>query len=113
MEIDLGRKITHRIVIEKEGYQPFSQSINPTVNEWGKALIRFQIAKDLGFYYDLKPAPVEVQLDPDLLPARVGLDPFGEMSELVLEADSRRERGEIDPVEHKYIVDRIIKFYTE
>jgi hypothetical protein len=111
MELQLGRKVSHQIVLEKAGYKPYTQAILPTLNDLATSRVKFQIAEDLGYYYDLQPSPVEVQLDPSILPNSRGYDAFGEMTELVLEVDRQRESGQIDPVEHKYIVDRILQFY--
>lgn len=113
LEMRLPRKISHDVVLRKAGYKPFEQAVVPTLNEHSQSIVRFRLAQDLGFYYDLRPSPVEVQMIPEILPASKGIDPFAEMTELVLQVDQRRERGELDAVEHKYIVGKIIQFYSE
>lgn len=113
LEVSLPRKIPHMLLLQKDGYKEHAQEVFPIRNEWGYATVQFGLAEDFGFYYDLVPSPVEVQLIPSIIPDSRGVDPFGEMAEKVMEVDAQRESGNLDPVEHKYIVEKIIEFYSE
>jgi len=84
----------------------------PTRNEAGKGMVRFGVMEDTGLYFDLKPNPVKSQMVTEMLPDSKGPDAYNEMAFLINVVDARREAGEIGPVEHKYIVDQIVNFYT-
>lgn len=112
-EVALERKLTHQLSIEKDGYRPAFVSITPQRNKAGQHLIKFGLAEQTGLYYDLEPNPVQVQLVPEILPASPAADSFSEMTALIVEVDRKREAGEVDPVEHKYIVNRILEFYSQ
>mgnify|MGYP006281593317 FL=1 len=113
MTMEFARKIPHRFSLEKDGYKDWDQQIFPILNEWGMAYVRFQLATDLGFYYNLVPNPVEIQMEPALVPDSIGTDPFGQLADLVLEADAMLKRGEISPSEHRYMVQEITNFFAE
>jgi len=111
-DLKLGRLIAHQVVIDKPGYKPYSEVIAPVRNEAGSGLLRWGLAEDTGLYFDLEPNPVKAALVTDVLPYSRGPDAYNEMASLITEIDQRRENGQIGPVEHKYIVDQIVAFYT-
>ncbi len=113
LEMSLPRKTPHIITLSKPGYKEWQQEIFPVMNEGGFSTVKFSIAEDLGYYYDLQPSPVEVQMQPANLPNTVGIDPYEEMTSQILAADQRLQNGEISTQEHRYIVDQITKFYTK
>lgn len=110
--IPMHRKIPHTIVLNKDGYREHRQDIFPIRNAAGHGFVQFGLLEDLGYYYDLAPNPVEIQMMPSIVPFSRGPDPYNEMAEKVMRTDERREQGEIGPVEHRYIVEKIIDFYT-
>ncbi|MGF1453578.1 MAG: PEGA domain-containing protein [Opitutales bacterium] len=111
--VPMQRKLTHNILLTQEGYYDHQQSIFPIRNEAGHALIQFGLLEDFGYYFDLVPNPVEVQMLPKIIPLSRGPDPYSEMLDKVSTIDQRRERGELGPVEHRYIIEKIIDFYSE
>lgn len=110
--LELGRLKAHQITLEKEGYKPSNETVMPTRNQAGKGYVRFGLMEDTGLYYDLQPSPVRASLVTELLPPTKGVDAYSEMSYLITEADAKLAFGQISPVEHKYIVDQIVTFYT-
>ncbi len=107
----LPRKLTHEVRLEKRGYNPSVKYFSPVENEKGRALITFGLARDLGYYVDLAPDPMDARLESDLVPTSRGADAFERMATQVLEADRRLEAGEITPVEHRYITEQILSFF--
>ncbi|WOO41735.1 PEGA domain-containing protein [Rubellicoccus peritrichatus] len=111
-EIELSRKIPHRVILKKEGYKTIDATIAPVKNEAGQGYVRFGLMDDAGLYYDLDPNPVEINLVPAVLPPSRGPDAYEEMATIIAEVDQKREAGQIGPVEHKYMVDQVIEFYS-
>lgn len=111
MKLNLPRKTTHEIRLEKQGYNPAVKYFTPVPNEKGTALIRFGLMEDLGYYYDLSPKTMRSKLQSGLVPTSTGADPFERMARQALEADRQLEAGEITPIEHKVIIEQIISFF--
>lgn len=112
-EVELSRKLSHRIILKKEGYKTIDASVVPMKNAAGDDLVKFGLLDAAGYYYDLDPNPVAIQMTPDVIPPTRGPDAYAEMTEVIAMVDEKRQNGEIGPVEHKYIVDRVITFYTQ
>lgn len=113
LEIPLARKIPHQVLIRKDGYKDFVATVAPVRNQAGESYIRFGLLDEFGYYYDLDPNPVEIQLVPAVLPPSRGPNAYEEMTEVIAQVDQRRIDGEIGPVEHKYMVEKIVEFYTQ
>ncbi len=111
LTVDLPRKVTHEIRLEKAGFNPAVKYFTPVPNERGENLVRFGLAQDLGYYHDLEPSVMEAKMKSDLVPNSTGADPFERMAQQALEADQQLEAGEITPLEHKYIIEQIIEFF--
>lgn len=111
--LDLARKVTHRIVLEKEGYKSVDATIAPVQNDAAKGMVKFGLLDETGYYYDLDPNPVQIQLVPDVLPPTRGPDAYAEMTAIIADVDQKRLNGEISPVEHKYMVEKVVEFYTK
>ncbi|MEM9227390.1 MAG: PEGA domain-containing protein, partial [Verrucomicrobiota bacterium] len=62
--MELRTKTITGVRIEKSGYQPRRFTIRPRPNADADDLVRFGILYDIGYYQDLVPNPVEVQLPP-------------------------------------------------
>ncbi len=113
LDLQFPRKLSQTLTLRKSGYYDHSADIFPIRNAAGNGFVRFGLAEDLGYYFDLVPNPVEIQMLPAVVPLSRGPDPFNEMATKVMATDARRETGEISPVEHRYIVERLIEFYTK
>lgn len=111
-ELSLGRKSTAKVRLEKDGYKTEEVMIAPKDNEHSQDIVQFGPLHDIGYYQDLTPNPISVQLVPDMIPTSRSADQYAEMSQLISLVDQQRENGEIDPIEHKYKVEKIIEFYT-
>lgn len=109
----LPRKIVHEVRLSKQGYNQAVKYFTPVPNEKSKNFIRFGLSEDLGYYVDLKPGTMDADLESELVPASLGVDPFEKMAKQALEADRRLEDGEISAAEHKYIIEQIISFFEE
>ncbi len=112
MLAEMHRKTSYKLVASKDGYKPQTEIVGPVPNEASRNFIRFGLLSEVGFYYDLKPNPVEFKLVPSLVPDYAGADPYGEMVERVLQADKMREQGKLSADEHRYVVHQIVEFYS-
>jgi len=111
MTVDLPRKVNHEIRLEKHGYNPAVKYFTPVPNEKSKNFIRFGLQEDLGYYVDLEPSKMKAEMRSELVPTSTGADPFEKMAIQALKADAKLEAGEITPLEHKYIIEQIIRFF--
>ncbi|MBC2596115.1 PEGA domain-containing protein [Ruficoccus amylovorans] len=111
--VELGRKSTATVEVEKDGYRTKTVSVAPIENENSRDVVQFGLLHEVGYYQSLSPNPISVQLVPNEIPTSRSADQYGEMLELISVVDQQRESGQIDPVEHKYKVEKIIEFYTE
>lgn len=111
VEIELHRKMSHQIEVVKEGYRSESVLVGPVANDKADNFVKFGLMDEAGYYADLSPNPISVQLRPEVLPTVPGYDAFSEMTSAIQKVDAKRESGEISAEEHKYQVEQIIKFY--
>jgi hypothetical protein len=111
MEIELPRKVTHEIRLEKRGYNSAVKYFAPVPNGKSENFIRFGLQEDLGYYVDLEPGTMKAELQSGLVPASTGSDPFERMAQQALAADQQLESGQITALEHKYIIEQIIEFF--
>jgi hypothetical protein len=111
LTVNLPRKLSHEIRLEKEGYNPAVKYFSPVSNDKSQNFVRFGLAQDLGYYHDLEPSVMEAKMKSVLVPNSTGADPFERMAQQTLEADRQLEAGEITPLEHKYIIEQIIEFF--
>lgn len=111
MEVELPRKVTHEIRLEKEGYNSAVKYFAPVPNEMADNFIRFGLQEDLGYHVDLEPGTMRTKMKSDLVPTSTGADPFARMAQQALEADRQLEEGKITPLEHKYIIEQILEFF--
>jgi len=111
--LDLPRKLTHEVRLEKRGYNTAVKYFAPVPNEKAENFIRFGLSQDLGYYVDLEPGTMQTELKSDLVPSSAGADPFEKMAQQALEADRQLEAGEITSQEHKVIIEQIIEFFEQ
>ena len=72
LELQLPRKLTYQVRLEKEGYNSAVKYFTPVPNEASKAFIRFGLSEDLGYYVDLEPGRMQTQMKSELVPPTVG-----------------------------------------
>ena len=108
----LPRKVTHEVVMEKDGYVVMRSFFNPTPNELGKSYVRFGLMEDLGLYVDLTPTDLVAQMSHTLIPMVKTAEPFKEMAYRVMLADALLDSGAITSDEHTAIYSGIVDFYT-
>jgi hypothetical protein len=113
MEVNLPRKLTHEIRLEKNGYNPAVKYFAPVPNEKAENFIRFGLKEDMGYYVDLEPGTMKAKLRSELVPNSTGADPFARMAQQALAADAQLEAGQITPLEHKVIIEQIIEFFED
>lgn len=109
--VELPRKIVHEVRLEKHGFNPAVKYFTPVPNAKNENFIKFGLARDLGYYQDLEPGEMKTEMQSDLVPNSVGVDPFETMAKQALEADRQLEAGEITPAEHKVIIEQILEFF--
>lgn len=112
MQIELPRKVTHEVKLEKNGYNSALKYFAPVANEKANNFIRFGLSEDLGHYVDLEPRTMQTDMQSELVPSSVGADPFARMARQALQADSLLEAGKITPEEHKHAIEQIISFFN-
>ena len=111
LTVNLPRKLSHEIRLEKEGYNPAVKYFTPVPNDKSQNFIRFGLAQDLGYYHDLEPGVMKAKMKSELVPNSTGADPFERMAQQTLKADRQLQAGEITPLEHKYIIEQILEFF--
>ena len=111
LTVNLPRKLSHEIRLEKEGYNPAVKYFTPVPNDKSQNFIRFGLSQDLGYYHDLEPSVMEAKMKSELVPNSTGADPFERMGQQTLKADRQLQAGEITPLEHKYIIEQILEFF--
>ena len=111
MTVALPRKTNHEIRLEKLGFNPAVKYFTPVPNEKAENFIRFGLSEDLGYYVDLDPSKMKAEMQSELVPSSLGADPFERMAIQALKADAKLEAGELTPMEHKYVIEQIIKFF--
>jgi hypothetical protein len=109
--LNLPRKVTHEVRLEKQGYNSAVKYFAPVPNEKSDNFVRFGLSRDLGYYVDLEPGTLQAELKSGLVPNSTGADPFEKMAKQALEADRQLEAGEISPLEHKVIIEQILEFF--
>ena len=111
--VDLPRKVSHEIRLEKKGFNPAVKYFTPVPNDKSHNFVRFGLAQDLGYYHDLEPSVMAAKMKSELVPNSIGADPFERMAQQALQADQQLEAGDITPLEHKYIIEQIITFFEQ
>ncbi|MET0261741.1 MAG: PEGA domain-containing protein [Rariglobus sp.] len=111
-KIELNRSSAYTIELRKAGFENAAAVILPVANEYEKRFFRWGIDYELGAMTDLTPEDLVVDLKPVMSTASTSGDRFQEMTYRVLQADALLAAKEISPADHKYMVDQIVKFYT-
>jgi hypothetical protein len=113
MTVDLPRKMTHAIRLEKNGYNKAVKYFSPVANDRSKNFVRVGLSEDLGYYVDLAPGTMKAELPHGLVPESIGADPFARLAQQALEADRQLEAGVITPLEHKAAIEQILSFFEK
>ena len=112
LTVELPRKATHEVALEKNGYTVMRKFFTPTRNARSEDFIRFGIAEDLGLYFDLTPTDMMANLRHALIPLVASTEPFEEMAYRVMLADALLNSGAISSAEHSTIYTELVTFYT-
>jgi hypothetical protein len=107
----LARMNGYQITVRKTGFTDATDFVRTVANEYDAKFLRLGADYATGAMNDLVPSSFRFELRPAILPEVRGSDPYYEMTSLVLEADSMRDRGEISRRDHRYIVRKIVEFY--
>lgn len=107
----LPRMNGYQITVRKKGFASATDSVRTVANEYDAKFFRLGADYATGAMNDLVPSSFRFELRPAMLPEVKGSDPYFEMTALVLEADSMRDRGEISRRDHRYMVRKIVEFY--
>jgi len=113
LRANLSRREAHEVSIERAGYVSEQVFLRTVPNEAAEAFIRFGIDEQIGAHNDLTPSTVHVELDPIILPERVGANPVSELAAKVIEVDELLYSRQIDADEHRYILGRLLDFYRQ
>lgn len=111
VEVELGRKTPHKVVLRKPGYQTQTAYFVPEPNAREANYVKFGLLEDVGYYKELTPRQLAEILDHELVPTARAARPFEDMTRRILEADALLSEGRLDPLEHKVLSDKIIAFY--
>ncbi|MGB0371125.1 MAG: PEGA domain-containing protein [Opitutales bacterium] len=109
---ELPRKVTHEVMVKKDGYVVQREFFTPTRNEKSHDFIRFGLMEDLGLYFDLTPTDMLSQMRHSLVPIVASNEPFEEMAYRVMLADALLDSGAISRSEHSTIYQELVSFYA-
>jgi hypothetical protein len=109
----LPRKIAQSIRLERENYKPYTVNLYPVSNERENNLVKFGLAKEVGYYVSLTPNPVKANLVHELVPNRAGPQAYEDLTLKIIQVDDMRKAGKIDAAEHSYIVGQLIEVYQD
>lgn len=107
-ELSLRRGNTYEITLQKPGYRPHSEIIEPVWNDARMRQIRFGVDELLRADTDLRPDTIAARLerDPDADAVVVG-----EMAERILVLDDKLYRGAITRGQHERAMAQIMDRY--
>lgn len=111
LNLELGRKIPHKITLEKAGYRSAVQYFVPQPNARERHTIKFGLLVDTGWYRDLTPEEMSAILDHRLVPRVRSPEPFEDIAYRILQADALLAQGSLDPLEHRMLTEKIVGFY--
>lgn len=111
--LELPRKIAQTIQLERENYKPYTVNLYPVSNDRENNLVKFGLAKEVGYYVSLTPNPVEAKMVHELVPNRAGSQPFEDLTLKIIQVDDMRLSGKIGAAEHSYIVGQLIEVYQD
>lgn len=111
LKLKLDPRTSHFIRFEKPHFREACGEVATVPNDKAENFVKFGPLQEAGYYATLEPNPLEVDLEPEIVPTGVGADPFGEMAERVLELDKLLRQREITFRDYKYIVGKLNEFY--
>jgi hypothetical protein len=111
LKVKLPRRESHNLTVSKEGFAPQVVTVNPRPNAAAAAFVRFGLDHATGALYDLAPDRLQVNLQPTFMTARTGGNRFEEMAAKAALIDEMRDRGEVGPQTHSYLIGELIKAY--
>ena len=111
LKLTLDPNDSHSFTFKKLYFKDTQGYISPQPNQKSENFVKFGPLETAGYYVDLLPNPLVVEMEPEMLPNGVGADPLGEMAAIVYRVDQLLKERKITRREHKYIVDKISDFY--
>ncbi len=111
--VRLGRKVPHKVELRKDGYYSKTRFFVPQANEKHGSFVKLGLLADIGYYNELTPEAMAEIMDHELVPKTVSARPFEEMTRRIVEADKLLAQGQLQPLEHKILANRIVEFYSE
>lgn len=112
LSIWLPRMNGYQVTVRKPGFSEAVDFVRTVPNEYDAKFLRLGADYATGAMNDLVPASLLFELRAAMLPDFKGSDPYFEMTSLMLEADSMRDRGVISRRDHRMIVRQIVDFYA-
>tara|TARA_B100001778_G_C18471285_1_gene575897 strand:+ start:226 stop:738 length:513 start_codon:yes stop_codon:yes gene_type:complete len=112
MELHLATCIVHQVILKKDGFKDQKGYFNPTCRDNEMKFLKLGIAQELGYYYELTPNRLLVELEWDLLPSTKGIAPFSSMGSLTNKADKMLESGVVSNEEYGIIINQIVDFFS-
>lgn len=109
----LSRKRAHTVELTKDHYHTHTANLLTVPNEASKAYVRFGIDEATGAYTDLTPNRINVELDPIILPEEPVDNPVSDLANRISDLDDQLAAGEISAEDHKYIMQRLFRFYQD
>lgn len=111
--LNLDTSIVHELLFKKKGFSSTRGYFEPVQKNSERKIIQFGMARDLGFYYELSPKKLSVELMWDELPDTKGIMPFENMGKLISRADVFKSNGTLTEEEHEIVTNQIISLFYE
>lgn len=112
ISIELITNSSHLITLKKSGFKTRVAQVNPSLKGQKEQFLEFGMVKDLGYYYELIPAQLELELDWSELPETMGVIPFDKMGDLVTKADRMYSENLLSAEDHSVVINQIISFFN-
>ena len=113
LSLNLDTGMVHELLFKKKGFSSAKGYFEPVQKNSERKIIQFGMAIDLGFYYELSPKKLFVELNWDELPDTKGIMPFEKMGELISRADALKLNGALTDEDHEMVTNQIIRLFHE
>lgn len=111
LKLKLSPDSSHSFTFRKLYFNEAQGIVSPQPNEKAEKLVKFGPLEDAGYYVDLLPNPLVVELVPEIVPTGIGSNPLGDMAASVYKLDTMLAERKITRKEHTYIVEKLTEFY--
>ena len=113
LSLNLDTSIVHELLFKKKGFSSTRGYFEPVQKNSERKIIQFGVAMDLGFYYELSPKKLSVELMWNELPDTKGIMPFENMGKLISRAGEFKSNGSLTEEEHEIVTNQIIGLFYE